>query len=285
MRGEFRPAHPLDRSGFGTVSDLHTDEWRQLYERLERDQAGFLALEVRFRSDGYKWPRDPLRTWSRVWEYPYVYHHLSRRLPADGGDTPRVADIGSGVTFFPFSLAKLGYHVVCADVDPVAATDLGRAIAAVPHAPGTVEFSRCTENELPFENESVDAVYSISVLEHVPNPARAIDEIGRILVPKGLLLLTIDIDLRGDMAIGKSDYASLKTVLEKRFRYAAPVSTTHPADLLTNTNGLFTTEIKTGFGLHWYELKQSVKPFLGRPKSSVLPYYLAVEGFVLEKRE
>jgi 2-polyprenyl-3-methyl-5-hydroxy-6-metoxy-1,4-benzoquinol methylase len=285
MTGELRPTHPLDRSGFGTVTDLQTDEWRQLYEKLERDQAEFLALEARFRSNGYQWPRDPLHTWSRVWEYPYVYHHLSQRLRPHNAFTPRVADIGSGVTFFPFSLARLGYRVACADIDPVAAHDMERAIAAVPHAPGTIEFRQCTEKQLPFENESLDAVYSISVLEHVADPAGAIDEIVRILVPRGLLILTIDIDLRGDMAIGPKDYASLKGVLEKRFRYVARVRTTHPADLLNNINGLFRTQTKTGFGLHWYEFKQSVKPFLGRPRSSLLPYYLAVEGFALEKCE
>ena len=68
--------HPFDRSGLATLSDIETAEWRELYAVMEKEQAEVLAQESRFRSLEYKWPRDPLHNWSRVWEYPYVYHHL-----------------------------------------------------------------------------------------------------------------------------------------------------------------------------------------------------------------
>ena len=43
---------------------------------------------------------------------------------------------------------------------------------------------------LPFATASVDGVLCIEVLEHLPTPQSAIDEIHRVLRPAGLLLLT-----------------------------------------------------------------------------------------------
>ena len=44
---------------------------------------------------------------------------------------------------------------------------------------------------MPFEDESVDAFICRSVLEHVPSPERAVAEMRRCLKPGGLLLLTL----------------------------------------------------------------------------------------------
>ena len=44
--------------------------------------------------------------------------------------------------------------------------------------------------ELPFRDESFDTVFSSQVLEHVPEPAQMVAEIGRVLRPDGYLILT-----------------------------------------------------------------------------------------------
>jgi hypothetical protein len=44
---------------------------------------------------------------------------------------------------------------------------------------------------LSFPDGTVDIVCSCDVLEHVPHPARALNEIQRVLAPKGVLLLTV----------------------------------------------------------------------------------------------
>src|SRR5207302_5688920 len=108
------------RSGLATLSDLKTPLWRELFDILEHQQADFLAYESLFRSPSYKWPSDALHNWSRVWEYPYVYENLKRWLLVHNTCEPIiVADIGSGVTFFPFSIARLGCRSICSDIDPV----------------------------------------------------------------------------------------------------------------------------------------------------------------------
>ena len=147
------------------VSDLVSPPFCRLFDRLERDQEAFLAQESRFRSPGYRWPRKPLHNWSRAWEYPYVFHALESwrcALGQEGGKDcqgdgpifaetkigtipdakigtvptlPLVADVGSGATFFSFSVARLGCRVVCTDVDAFAGDDLRRASEVLPQRP------------------------------------------------------------------------------------------------------------------------------------------------------
>src|SRR5262249_22621480 len=150
---------PLDRNGLAALSDFKTEAWNGLFRTLEREQSDFLTRQPEFRRLEPSRSVDPLHTWSRVWEYPYVYHHLKRlRSGRAAGAMPTVADVGSGVTFFPFAVARLGFHVLCPDVDRVCETDLDRAIKHVPHEPGSVAFRLASEATLPLGDEECDAV-------------------------------------------------------------------------------------------------------------------------------
>src|SRR5215469_3699998 len=96
--------NPFEYCKIAALSDFQTSTWRELYVGLENAQAEFLSKQDLFRSKEYKWPLDALHNWSRVWEYPYVFLHLNEQRRSNAGvQIPRVADIGSGVTFFPFS--------------------------------------------------------------------------------------------------------------------------------------------------------------------------------------
>lgn len=50
-------------------------------------------------------------------------------------------------------------------------------------------FYQASATELPFANDTFDALWTITVLEHVPNPEKALHEFRRVLKPGGLLLL------------------------------------------------------------------------------------------------
>lgn len=267
------------------LSDLETSEWRELFSLLEREQAEFLALESRFRSPEYKWPRDPLHTWSRVWEYPYAYHHLRKwRRSFSGPGQPHVADVGSGVTFFPFSVARLGCQVTCTDIDPICERDLQRAAALVNTGPGKVTFRLCSQDRLPFADEELDAVYCISVLEHIPEFEKTIAEISRVLKPGGLLVLTIDLDLRGDSEIGPVPHRRLVTALREQFHFHFSERITHPADVLNTSNGPFTPPLPRGLAKTWFLFKQRLKPLFGRKPSTLPPFFLTIQGFVLNTK-
>ena len=140
----------FERSGLAALSDLGSLEWSKLFSQLEKEQYLFLNNEAIFKGQELSCPRDPLHQWSRVWEYPYAYHHIIkfRREYPSQNSLPHIIDFGSGVSFFPFAIAKLGFKITCIDIDPICEKDMNRAI----------QVTRCP-NSLP------------PLLTHPPYPA------------------------------------------------------------------------------------------------------------------
>jgi SAM-dependent methyltransferase len=284
--------HPFDRSGLAALSDLERPEWRALFGELEAAQRTFDARAGALRGDDYKWPRDPLHTWSRCWEYPYTFHHLRARRAAlapalaTGAPPPLVVDVGSGVTFFPFACAGLGYRVACTDVDPAAERDLPRARDAMPAELRAVEFRRTDGATLPFQDGEADVVYCVSVLEHIPTWERTVTEMARVLKPRGLLVLTIDLDLLGTAELSPAAHRRLLDVLDARFTPAQPERAVHPLDVLVSSAGPYPLRGPVGLARAWFYAKQYlIKPALGRKPVRVPGgLHLAVHGLVLERR-
>jgi 2-polyprenyl-3-methyl-5-hydroxy-6-metoxy-1,4-benzoquinol methylase len=276
----------FDRSGIAALSDLESVDWKDQFRFLEQKQNEFLAKEAAFRSPEYKWPLDALHTWSRVWEYPYVYHHLqAARSRLHEATQPVVVDFGSGVTFFPFAVAQLGYRVICSDIDPVCQKDLAAASRALPSAPGKVEFRLLGEKTSAFQDAEVDIIYCVSVLEHIPDFEKTIVEFSRMLKKGGLLILTIDLDLRGDSELGAFAFKRLQNALALHFDLLWPDVTIHPTDMLLSNNGPYQIERSTKCKLMIRNLIHHViKPILGRKTSTFFPNRLAVHGVVLAKR-
>ena len=101
-----------------------------------------------------------------VWLVSPLYFDSTRRrfLAAHvAGRTGTFLHLGAGNT-------DLGPEVVNVDVTPYDGVDL-----------------LCDIGRLPFADESVDGVLSISVLEHVTEPERVLDEVHRILRPGGFV--------------------------------------------------------------------------------------------------
>ena len=221
------------RSGVAARSDFDDPTYKAIFAHLEDEQKAFLAKEQEFRSPDYLWPRDALHAWSRVWEYPYVHFHLQRMMRTQGANAPAtVIDLGSGVTFFPFSVARLGYHVQCMDIDPICQRDLERAAAVIPHQPGKVGFSLIQDHRLPLGDRQADALFCISVLEHIPDFENTVQEVARILKPGGIFILTIDLDLCGFTDIGVKRYRDLRRCLADHFDLVETEITVHPLDML-----------------------------------------------------
>lgn len=274
------PRHPFDRCGFGALSDLATPECRALLQELGAEQDRFLAHEGAFRSPEYKWPRDALRWWSRVWEYPYAMHHLRRWRAGVPGRVPVVADVGSGVTFFPFSVARLGCEVICLDIDPIAGRDLGRAAAVVDAAPGRVAFRQVTGGQLPLADGEVDAVYCVSVIEHVPDFTGMVADVARALRPGGLFVVTVDVDLMGGPALGIGEARRLLDAIDERFERIVPERPVHPLDLLVSDTGPHPWRVPP-FGLE-RRVRNTVRRLRGR-RPRVDPR-IAVHGMALTRR-
>jgi 2-polyprenyl-3-methyl-5-hydroxy-6-metoxy-1,4-benzoquinol methylase len=279
-------------SGLAALNDLQTELCQNIFSVLEEQQTEFLNNASEFRSEEYKWPNDPLHCWSRGWEYPYVYYHLARYVKdlTEEGQRSIIADIGSGVTFFPFSLAQLGCEVICSDIDPVCETDILRARESVSYSPGNVHFRLINNEKLPFNDGECDAVYCVSVIEHIPDFENTVREMARILKLGGLCLITCDLDLdsAGNKQLNTGQFERLVSVVGQEFSLVYPERTIHPVAVLTNRNSPYSGNRSsyTRFGCQL--IKQKIlKPLLGKKSGYVNvlgPSPLAILGLVLQKR-
>jgi SAM-dependent methyltransferase len=228
----------FDRAGLASLDDLSTPLWRSCFSRLESIQSEFLASQPH--CPDYPWPRDPLHDCIRVWEYPFVYHHLQLHSGSlSGHPLPEVVDLGSGATFFPFAVARLGWRVIAVDADSRATSSVDRAIGRVSAGGGAVTSLLSDARSIALETESVDCVYCVSVLEHIPDFEGVISEVRRILRPDGLLVLTFDVDLRGNWELGPASYGRLSDALQASFSLVYPEKVVHPLRVLTTDNSIY----------------------------------------------
>lgn len=268
----------FDRSGLVRLSDLQTQEWRQHFDIVRNWHDEFSRQGTKFRSPDYVWPTEPLYCWSRVWEYPFAYCQLKRFASTFPG-TPKIADVGSGVTFFPFAIADLGTDVICTDIDRTCELDLGRATSLIRHR-GSVSFRLMKENTLPFADTELDAVYCISVLEHIPNFEQTIAEIFRCLKVGGLFVLTFDVAIKGIEGISGDLRMTLLSELSRQFSYVTQPEEVPLSDALLSDRGPYPLESRD---TAWFRFKQAVKPLLG--KTPVSAPLIAVESAVLRKTQ
>lgn len=137
----------------------------------------------------YQWNNE-----TRIFEYPWAFH----AVPVESRD---VVDVGAGTAGFQFALSLGGSRVVA--VDPVLDDGDGggvalaqhRRISRLLHAP--VDLRIGTLRDAGLAPGSVDTVYCISTLEHLP--AAEVHELvacaAALLRPGGSLVLTVDLFL------------------------------------------------------------------------------------------
>lgn len=94
----------------------------------------------------------------------------------------RVLEAGYGIGLIAEALAKSGWDVTAIDYSTEALASLRSKFAKGALAG---EFEQADVDKLPFANQTFDAVVSTNALEFAQNPAEAIQEIARVLVPGG----------------------------------------------------------------------------------------------------
>jgi SAM-dependent methyltransferase len=108
----------------------------------------------------------------------------------------RALDLGCGDGTFTAELVRAGADAVGVDV---AGAAIRRATARHP----SLDFRLAPiDGPLPFEDASLDVVWSSEVIEHVADTARWLSEVRRVLAPSGRLLLTTPSHGRMRLALG-----------------------------------------------------------------------------------
>jgi 2-polyprenyl-3-methyl-5-hydroxy-6-metoxy-1,4-benzoquinol methylase len=276
--------HPFNRNGIASLRDLNAAEFQQLFAELEEHQRQFREI-VQF-PENYRWAKDPLHTWSRVWEYPYVYHQLKVLRNEFGSTrTPEVMDFGSGVTFFPFAIASLGYNVTCVDVDKSYQSAIEAAAVRFNLNGGSIS-AKCIAPEASAYGRSVyDCVYSISVVEHIPECSKTIRLLSDSLKNNGFFIATLDLDLEQDGLDGvpNEQLLMIQNLLSEGFTAVYQNPTISPAVMLTSQNSPYRSGQEVGLAkFSRFAKDRVVKPLIGRPIAH--RYRLTCEGWVHRKR-
>ena len=158
---------------------------------LLRDQAARFRIPQVVGPFGFQ----PDNSITRRFEYPWAYHAVPLRPGM------RAVEIGGSLAGLQFILSKEGIRMI--NVDPGERAAHGwpvnqESIGRLNQAFGTdVELRNCYIEEAGLEEASVDLVYSISTIEHIPLELlpSILAEVNRILVPGGRFVLTVDLFL------------------------------------------------------------------------------------------
>lgn len=136
-----------------------------------------------------------INQYSRVFEYPYVLNMLSK-LCKDA----KVLDFGTGIGTLPILLAEQGLEVKTIDNNSRCIRD----IKNVNNVWGFFDYSSLNSNIqsfneslslTTFEENTFDAIYSVSVIEHMPADIRRyiLECFALQIKPNGKLILTLDL--------------------------------------------------------------------------------------------
>lgn len=102
--------------------------------------------------------------------------------PTPGGRPRRLLDVGCGTGPNLAGLARFGQ---------VCGLEVERGALEVCRASGQRGVVQGSSGQLPWRSETFDVVCAFDVLEHLDDDAGALAEMGRLLVPGGLLFLTV----------------------------------------------------------------------------------------------
>ncbi len=111
---------------------------------------------------------------------------------------PLILDVATGTGRLPLLMARNASfqgHVIGLDASGRMLKRARQKVAAE-HFVDFITLMRQDAGELPFPNDSFDAVTCLEALEFLPDPQAALAEMVRVLRPGGTLLATIRIDTR-----------------------------------------------------------------------------------------
>lgn len=231
---------PSLRAGIPTLDEVEAMLARPIWDQTRAFNAAFLDRHRRALSGyAWHWGRDPLKFWSRRWEYPFAEQAVFEHARRTGRDNLLVCDAGSGVTFFPYLIAQRlpAARVVCCDYAATYAPIFSAVNRNEDH--DRVSFRRAALQELPFETGELDVLCCISVLEHTGDYEQVVREVARALKPGGRFVLTFDLSQDEKFEMQPAKAREMFRVLEELFECDAAAlaaeakrSQSHPDELL-----------------------------------------------------
>jgi ADP-heptose:LPS heptosyltransferase/ubiquinone/menaquinone biosynthesis C-methylase UbiE len=127
---------------------------------------------------------------SKNWEYLYIVEQIK-----DESNCRKIIDVGSGRGALQVYLSASGWDVTSVDLGFSEHSHDGRDYrhSFLETYGDRINFKFASIFNLPFPDDSFDAIVSVSVIEHLKNKEFALYELLRVLKPGGTLVLTFDI--------------------------------------------------------------------------------------------
>jgi len=138
---------------------------------------------------------------------------VGRDLAARGFKSGHILDSGCGPGFMLIEILKLfpDAHGMGIDLaEPL--LEVGRKAAAAEGLADRVKFELVDVENLPYDDNSFDAVVSTNMLHIVENPVKQLDEIERVLKPDGLCFIA---DIKRSWFIGLFEKVSKSAFTQK----------------------------------------------------------------------
>jgi len=219
-------------------------DFRRLLDYSREFREEVEARDIFSRLYSIKWVTDPFLQWSRRWEYVYVL----QRLEECWKHKPHaldIADAGSGFTFFPFYLQRQrpDARICCIDADPTAGRAIEEAARVLGNGPS---FSLEDLEQLDQASGSLDAIFSVSVIEHTGNPQQVVEEIHRVLKPGGMFVCTFDVSFETGSPMHVKQVERLLNCIHNLFD-TQDEEDISISDSLENTNRVTTTWISSAY--------------------------------------
>lgn len=234
--------YPPLRWGIPTLAEVEEMLRGELWREIARFNAAFLDRHKRALAGyAWHWGRDPLKFWSRRWEYPFAITATLAHAQRLGTTQLDICDAGSGVTFFPYFLADRlpEARLHCSDY----AATYAPIFAAVNRneAHDRVSFRRAALQELPYDTASLDVLCCISVLEHTGQYERIVREVARVLRRGGRFVLTFDLSQDDAFEMQPPQARRMFGVLEELFEVSAEALWREATRAQTNSEELLCT--------------------------------------------
>jgi ubiquinone/menaquinone biosynthesis C-methylase UbiE len=127
-----------------------------------------------------------IRPWMSPFKFPWLMERIKRESNLLRGK--HLLEIGCGMGFVSLEFLKRGVRVTATDLTPRALELTRRHLELEAVTPEAVQAGNALE--LPFNDNTFDAVWANGVLHHTGDTQRAIDEVYRVLKPSGRAIIS-----------------------------------------------------------------------------------------------
>jgi ubiquinone/menaquinone biosynthesis C-methylase UbiE len=162
----------------GTIEAIH-DYWNA--HTLGRQYVTDHSIEP-----GTRAYYDHIRPWMNPYKFPWIMERIEREASLLRGK--RLLEIGCGMGYDSVELMRRGVHVTAVDLTESAIEHARRHFELEGLEPDAVHTANALE--LPFPDETFDAVWANGVLHATGDTRQAVAEARRVLVPGGRAIIS-----------------------------------------------------------------------------------------------